>query len=239
MTLTCMIIDDEPLAVKLLEGFVQRTPFLTLKASYTDSIEALAQLRQSPVDLLLLDIQMPDLNGMELAHLLPPQTDVIFTTAFKEYAFESYEVHAIDFLLKPIRYTKFLAATERAREMREQREAASPQPASQPGTYAFLRIDGDLQRIDFDRILYVSGMKDYVMFYLEGESRPKITHMTMKAVEDLLPADRFLRVHRSYIVALSKIRKIDRNNCIYIADEVIHVTDGYRDAFEQRLAANT
>lgn len=229
--MTCTIVDDEPLAVKLLESFVERTPALRLVGSYTDSVEAIAALRENPVDLVFLDIQMPDMDGMELAHMLPAQTKIIFTTAFKEYAFDSYEVSAIDFLLKPVRYNKFLAAVEKAQER------IVPPPSTlnlQPSTI-FLRVDGELRQLQLDDVLYVAGMKDYVMFYVQSQPRPLITHLTMKAVEDMLPAGRFLRVHRSYIVALDKIRSIDRNDCIYIGNEIIHVTEAFRPAFQQFL----
>ena len=226
--MTCMIIDDEPLAVKLLESFVARTPQLQLVGSFTDSVEAIAALRQQHVDLVFLDIQMPDLDGMELAHMLPAETMIIFTTAFKEYAFDSYEVSAVDFLLKPIRYNKFLAAVEKCEKRRE-----SPLQAPRGLSTLFIRVDGELRQLQQDDILYVEGMKDYVMFYLQSQQRPLITHLTMKAVEDMLPADRFMRVHRSFIVALDKIRSIDRNDCIYIGQQIIHVTEAYREAFQQ------
>lgn len=223
-----MIIDDEPLAVKLLESFVARTPQLQLVGSFTDSVEAIAALRQQHVDLVFLDIQMPDLDGMELAHMLPAETMIIFTTAFKEYAFDSYEVSAVDFLLKPIRYNKFLAAVEKCEKRRE-----PPLQAPKGLSTLFIRVDGELRQLQQDDILYVEGMKDYVMFYLQSQQRPLITHLTMKAVEDMLPADRFMRVHRSFIVALDKIRSIDRNDCIYIGQQIIHVTEAYREAFQQ------
>lgn len=226
--MTCMIIDDEPLAVKLLESFVARTPQLQLVGSFTDSVEAIAALRQQHVDLVFLDIQMPDLDGMELAHMLPTETMIIFTTAFKEYAFDSYEVSAVDFLLKPIRYNKFLAAVEKCEKRRE-----PPLQAPKGLSTLFIRVDGELRQLQQDDILYVEGMKDYVMFYLQSQQRPLITHLTMKAVEDMLPADRFMRVHRSFIVALDKIRSIDRNDCIYIGQQIIHVTEAYREAFQQ------
>ena len=226
--MTCMIIDDEPLAVKLLESFVARTPQLQLVGSFTDSVEAIAALRQQHVNLVFLDIQMPDLDGMELAHMLPAETMIIFTTAFKEYAFDSYEVSAVDFLLKPIRYNKFLAAVEKCEKRRE-----SPLQAPKGLSTLFIRVDGELRQLQQDDILYVEGMKDYVMFYLQSQQRPLITHLTMKAVEDMLPADRFMRVHRSFIVALDKIRSIDRNDCIYIGQQIIHVTEAYREAFQQ------
>ena len=225
--LSCIIVDDEPLAVKLLESFVAKTPELQLLASFTDSVEAINAVKEQKPDLLFLDIQMPDLNGMELAHMIPPTTRVIFTTAFKEYAFESYEVSALDFLLKPIRYNKFLAAVEKAKQWYEREPSADDAKS----TSLFIRVDGELRNVTIDNITYVSGMKDYVMFYLDGESKPLITHLTMKAVEAMLPSDRFLRVHRSYIIAVDKIKKIDRNDCIYIGEEIIHVPEGYQQAF--------
>jgi DNA-binding LytR/AlgR family response regulator len=226
-SLTCIIVDDEPLAVKLLESFVTKTPDLELLGSYTDSVEAINAIKEQKPNLLFLDIQMPDLNGMELAHMIPDGTRVIFTTAFKEYAFESYEVKALDFLLKPIRYNKFMAAVEKAKEWFK--------VWFYKATTIFLRVDGEYRQVAIQDILYVSGMKDYVMFYLAEEKKPLITHLTMKAVEEMLPPEQFMRVHRSYIVALDKIRKVDRNDCIYIGNEIIHVTEAFREAFQQYL----
>ena len=223
--LTCIIVDDEPLAVKQLASYAEKTSELQLLATFTDSINALNAVREQKPDLLFLDIQMPNLDGMELAHSLPEETHVVFTTAFKEYAFESYEVNALDFLLKPVRYNKFLAAIEKARKQLAPKE--SPRPSTPSPATVFIRVDGEWRNISIEHIVYVNGMKDYVMFYLEGEQKPLITHLTMKAVEEMLPSDKFLRIHRSYIVAIGKIRKIDRNDCIYIGNEIIHVPDGY------------
>ena len=239
--LTCVIVDDEPLAVKLLESYVGKTDGLELVASFTDSVEAISMIKSHPVDLLFLDIQMPDMNGMELAHMIPAETRVVFTTAFKEYAFESYEVSALDFLLKPIRYNKFMAAVDKARQwfaissLSSEHHLLSIESNTSTPETIFLRVDGEYRQITLSQILYVSGMKDYVMFYLEGERRPLITHLTMKSVEEMLPSSQFMRVHRSFIVALSKIRSVDRNDCIYIGDEVIRVTDAYREPFQQYL----
>ncbi|MBR1411020.1 MAG: response regulator transcription factor [Prevotella sp.] len=242
MPLTCIIVDDEPLAVKLIESFVAKTPDLELLGSFTDSVEAINAVKEQKPNLLFLDIQMPDLNGMELAHMIPAETKVVFTTAFKEYAFESYEVSALDFLLKPIRYNKFMVAVEKAKEWFDRNDRAeekSEKSANNDQSNLFVRVDGELRNITIQNIIYVNGMKDYVMFYLEGEPKPLITHLTMKAVEEMLPAEKFLRVHRSYIVAVDKIRKIDRNNCIYIGNEIIHVPDGYLEAFHNFLETRT
>lgn len=235
MSLSCIIVDDEPLAVRLLESYVEKTPDLELLASFTDSIKAINAIKEQKPDLLFLDIQMPNIDGMELAHSLPEKTRVVFTTAFKEYAFESYEVNALDFLLKPVRYNKFLIAVEKARKLFQQSPAPQPQ---QPNT-VFIRVDGEWRNVVVDQIIYVNGMKDYVMFYLDNEPKPLITHLTMKAVEDMLPKDRFLRIHRSYIIAVDKIRKVDRNDCVYIGKEVIHIPDGYLQTFRQFLETRT
>ena len=236
--MTCIIVDDEPLAVKLLESFVAKTPQLRLEHSFTDSVEALAWLKEHPVDIAFMDIQMPDLNGIELSHMLPNETKVIFTTAFKEYAFESYEVSAIDFLLKPIRYNKFIAAVEKAEHLIGLERNLTETTDSPLKKTMFIRIDGELRQVNFDQILYVEGMKDYVRFHVEGESRPLTTHMTMKAVEENLPTDTFMRINRSYIVRLDKIRTVDRNLCVYIGEEIIRVTDAYREAFANYCSGN-
>ena len=239
--ITCIIVDDEPLAVKLLESFVIKTSDLQLLGSFTDSVEAINAIKEQKPNLLFLEIQMPDLNGMELAHLIPSETRVIFTTAFKEYAFESYEVSALDFLLKPIRYNKFIAAVDKAREWFGRNSVETEPSSAEPAALAtnvetiFLKVDGEYQQVLLSQILYVCGMKDYVMFYLDNVRKPLITHLTMKSVEDILPLQHFMRVNRSYIVALDKIRKVDRNDCIYIGDEIIHVTDAFKEAFSQFL----
>ena len=229
--MTCMIVDDEPLAVRLLESYVEKTPDLKLMASFTDSITAINAIKAQKPDLLFLDIQMPNIDGMELAHSLPEETRVIFTTAFKEYAFESYEVNALDFLLKPIRYNKFLVAVEKAKKFFQKQPVVHPQ---QPNT-VFIRVDGEWRNIPIEQITYVSGMKDYVLFYLDNEPKALITHLTMKAVEEMLPKDKFLRIHRSYIIAVDKIQKVDRNDCVYIGKEIIHIPDGYLQTFRQFL----
>ena len=233
--LSCIIVDDEPLAVRLLESYVEKTPDLQLVASFTDSINAINAIKAQKPDLLFLDIQMPNIDGMELAHSLPEETRVVFTTAFKEYAFESYEVNALDFLLKPVRYNKFLSAVEKARKLYQQPTAAQN---STPNT-VFIRVEGEWMNVPVDQITYVNGMKDYVLFYLDNEPKALITHLTMKAVEEMLPRDKFLRIHRSYIIAVDKIRKIDRNDCVYIGKEIIHIPDGYLQTFRQFLETRT
>ena len=245
MTLSCIIVDDEPLAVKLLESFVLKTPELELLGSFTDSIVAINAIKEYRPNILFLDVQMPDLNGLEMAPMLPFDTKIIFTTAFKEYAYDSYEVSALDFLLKPIRYNKFLTAVEKAVKWFENRNSASSSGMENcreitsmlPCVHdaIFIKVNSEYRQVLVDNILYISGLKDYVMFYMENEHKPLITYQRMKNVEEMLPDDRFIRVNRSYIVALNKIEKIDRNDCVYINGEVIHITEGYIKKFRSFL----
>lgn len=240
--LRCIIVDDEPLAVKMLENFVSKTPGIELMASFTDSVQAFSEITAKHPDVVFLDIQMPDLNGMELSRMIPQESRIIFTTAFKQYAFESYEVSALDFLLKPINYQKFLEAVQKARRWFEMKEAAAAQPAAadapESGTI-YLKADKALQKVSLSDILYVEGMKDYVLVYLAGKSQPLVTHTTMKAMEDLLPASMFMRVHRSYIVSLKRIDAVCPGNDLQIGTALIHVSDAYREAFEAHLASKS
>jgi len=239
-SLRCFVVDDEPLAVKMLENFIARTPFLELVASFTDPVLALSEMRTQAPDLVFLDIQMPDLSGMELSRMVPAGTRIIFTTAFKQYAFESYEVSALDFLLKPIRYQKFLEAAEKAREWFALKEAAMASatpaaPASEAKTSTFFKVDGALRKVEYDDILFVEGMKDYVMVFLASQKQPLVTHVTMKGMEEMLPAGQFMRIHRSFIVALDKVASVSGTGDVKVGDRLLHVSDAYREAFDAYL----
>ena len=242
MNLRCFVIDDEPLAVRMIENYIARTPFLTLEASFTDPVQALTEIKEKRPDLVFMDIQMPDLDGMELSRLVPEWTHIIFTTAFKQYAFESYEVSAVDFLLKPVRYQKFLEAAEKARHLLEMEKVAATTPqqaqASSAETSIFVKTDSGLKKVSLKDILYFEGMKDYVRIYL-SDGQPLLTHITMKALEDLLPADGFMRVHRSYIVALNRIDSVSAGGDISIGGAFIHVSDSFRPAFDAWLEARS
>ena len=237
-SLRCFVVDDEPLAVKMLENFIARTPFLELVASFTDPVLALSEMRTQAPDLVFLDIQMPDLSGMELSWMVPAGTRIIFTTAFKQYAFESYEVSALDFLLKPIRYQKFLEAAEKAREwftLKEAATAAPTAPVSEAKTSTFFKVDGALRKVEYDDILFVEGMKDYVMVFLASQKQPLVTHVTMKGMEEMLPAGQFMRIHRSFIVALDKVASVSGTGDVKVGDRLLHVSDAYREAFDAYL----
>ena len=230
MKLTCAIIDDEPLAVELLESYVRKTPFLELKGAYNGGITALEALKTEPVDLLFCDIQMPELSGMELSRMLPTRTRVVFTTAFDRYAVEGFRVGAVDYLLKPISYADFLTAANKAFEWFElkRRSVGKPSPAGAGPESIFVKTEYRLRQIELDKILYIEGLKDYVKIYVEDEPRPVLS----------LPAERFVRVHRSYIVQPSKIRIIERGRIVF-GKTYIPVSDGYKEAFYAFLEARS
>lgn len=232
----CIVVDDEPLAVEMLAAFIRKTPSLELTATFTDPVLALSAIGEEKPDLVFLDIQMPDLNGLELSRLLPQDTRVIFTTAFRQYAFESYEVEALDYLLKPIRYQKFIESVSKAERWMEIRQASVRPERNR--RFAFIKTDGEYRNIDFDQILYIEGMKDYVLIHLESETEPIVTHMTMKAIEEKLPSDMFMRVHRSYTVALDKITAIDSCGDILIDRISVPVSDSYRKDIERYVKEN-
>ena len=233
--LRCIIVDDEPLAVELLAGYARKTPSLELVGTYTDPVAALSEMTAMAPDLVFMDIQMPDLNGLELSKMISGQTMIVFTTAFKEYAFESYEVAAVDYLLKPIRYQKFLEAVARAEKRAAVSQAGN---VSQERGSAFFRVDGQFRNIDFSDILYISAMKDYVTIRLVTDPSPVVVHMTMKSAEELLPSSRFMRVHRSYIVATDKITSISAEGDIMLGDELIPVSESYRKAVDTYLSGH-
>lgn len=239
MKLNCIIVDDEPLAIKLMRSFVERTPFLDLRGTYLDPMEALASLSDD-IHLVFLDINMPGITGLELGKLIPLPTRIIYTTAYKEFAFDSYEVQALDYLLKPISYPKFLQAANRGKEHFEQLNMAStlnPAISSVPvenQDYIFVKCEFKQVRIDLDDILYVSGMRDYVRIYLKGQKIPVTALSTMKAMEEKLKEPRFMRVHRSHIVAMDKIESVERN-CIVIDGEVIPISDTNLRHFNELL----
>lgn len=228
MKLSCAIIDDEPLAVELMESYVRKTPFLELQGSFGSGVAAFGMLRDRPVDLLFCDIQMPGLNGVEFSRMLPADTRVIFTTAFSRYAVEGFRVNAVDYLLKPISYADFLAAAQKALEWFElKRHAGAPDDDLRS---IFVKTEYRLRQIELERILYIEGLKDYVKIHVEDEPHPVLSLMSLKSLEEQLPADRFIRVHRSYIVQPAKIRTIERNSIVF-GRERIPISENYRQAF--------
>ncbi len=233
MILRCAIVDDEPLALGLLQSYVEKTPFLKLTGRYANAILAMKELPDNEVDLLFLDIQMPELNGLEFSKMLPARTRVIFTTAFGQYALDGYRVNALDYLLKPISYVDFLEAANKALQWFEMTQSKGSAEEKEIQSI-FVKSEYKLIQIDLDKILYVEGLKDYVKIYVEDIPRPILSLMNMKAMEQLLPASRFIRVHRSYIVQKGKIRVIDHGRIVF-GKTYIPVSDSYKTNFQKFL----
>ena len=234
--MTCAIIDDEPLAAELLASYAQKTTFLELVGTYNSAIEAMKVIRTTPVDLLFLDIQMPELSGLEFATILSPKTMIVFTTAFDRYAVESYKVNAIDYLLKPIAYDAFLHSANKALQMLETRSTQKSVKSEE--RFFYVKSEYKLIRILIDDILYIEGLKDYVKIRLAAPQKSVSCLMNMKALEDYLPQQDFMRVHRSYIVNLKRVEAIDRLRVV-IGDTFIPISDTYKDAVTQFIASHT
>ncbi len=235
MTIKCAIIDDEPLAAEMLAGYASKTPFLNLVGVYNSAIEAIRNLRSDPVDLLFLDIQMPELSGLEFATILPPETLIIFTTAFDRYAIDSYKVNTVDYLLKPIAYDSFLKAADKAlRRFIESKK----QTTYAADRFIYVKSDYKLVRVNLDDILYIEGVKDYVRIVLADSSQPIMCLMNMRTLEDYLPTPEFLRVHRSYIVHMSKVQTIDRLRFVF-GDTYIPISESYKDIVNDYVSMHT
>ena len=243
-TLNCIAVDDEPLALDLVCAFIEQTPFLKLVGRYGSGVEALRGLHEmTDVDVAFLDIQMQELNGLELARVLGARAPrIVFTTAFPQYALESYKVDALDYLVKPFNYEEFLRAATRAlnyvqltQASQEAPAAASVAPAQPEEDHIFLKVEYQLVRIALDDILYVEGLKDYVKVHLRSTPKALLSLMSLKSMEDRLPGRRFLRIHRSFIVALDKIEAV-RRLTVQIGNLTIPVGDQYKEAFSQFLS---
>lgn len=250
--ITCAIVDDEPLALQLLASYAARVPFLTLQGKYSSAVQALPHLKggtadEQPPQLLFLDIQMPELNGLELSRIIDPSTTrIVFTTAFSEYALESYKSQAVDYLLKPISFADFLGAAEKARQWFELRQKAALADAAgeEAGGTAtadniiYVRSEHRLVAIDLGDIEYVEAMKDYVMIHVAGRTAPIYTITTMQTIAEALPADRFMRVHRSFIIALGRIELLE-GDTVVVGNRHISVSRQYRAQLLAYLGAKT
>jgi two-component system response regulator LytT len=243
MSITCIAVDDEPLALALLCTFIEQTPFLKLVGRYGSGVEALRGLHEltEKVDVAFLDIQMQELTGLELARVLGQQATaprIVFTTAFPQYALESYKVDALDYLVKPFNYEEFLRAANKAKayaELAQGHTEASAPVVPPEEDHIFLKVEYQLIRVTLSDILYVEGLKDYVKVHLKSTPRALLSLMSLRAMEEKLPARRFLRIHRSFIVALDKIESV-RRLTVQIGTETIPVGEQYKDAFGQFLS---
>lgn len=234
---SCIIVDDEPAALNQLLRYAERTPFLQVAGAYNSAMDVLSHLQtQEAPHLIFLDIQMPELSGMELAKNLHPNTLIIFTTAFDKYALEGYKVNALDYLLKPIDYAEFLTAANKAKDRWAQQGSHHENTGKgKPGDdYIFIKSEYRQLKINLSEILYIEGLKDYAKIRIATEPNPILSLISLKKLEEELPADKFMRIHRSFIVALDKIDHIERHQVV-IGAQRITVAEQYRETFNAFL----
>ena len=233
----CIAIDDEPLALTQISEYIKKIPYLSLTASCLDAFEAMEVMSKEKVDLMFVDINMPDLNGLDMVKSLKEAPVVIFTTAYSEYAIEGFRVNAIDYLLKPFSMKDFIKATDKAREWIEFKAAQREKGGGESNAdeeYLFVKSEYSMIRIRFDEIKYIEGMSDYVRIYIEGREKPVMSLLSIKGLEERLPSDRFMRVHRSYIVNLEKIREVTRLRIVF-GNTYIPVGENYKDKFNSYI----
>ncbi|MDT3402876.1 LytR/AlgR family response regulator transcription factor [Mucilaginibacter terrae] len=231
----CLVVDDEPLALHVVEDYIAKVPFLQLVKATTSAIEALTLVQDGSIDLVFLDVQMPELTGIQFMRIANGKAKIILTTAYPQYALEGYELDAIDYLLKPIAFDRFYKAAQKVQatlfpasaKPAEKEEVQQPQ-SDISNDFIFVKTEHKIQKVYLNSILFIEGLKDYISIFTPTERI--ITLQNMKKVEDALPERHFIRVHRSYIVALNKIDSIERSR-IFMGDKIIPIGDTYRDDF--------
>lgn len=241
MILNCITIDDEPPALMLLENYISQTPFLKLNGSFTNAMDALKFIHENPVDLVFLDIQMADITGIELARMIANRPDekpiqVIFTTAFEQYALEGYKLDVLDYLLKPFVYEDFhRAATKALKQVKILNDGLNNSPAkTEEENFIYLNIQHQKVKVNTKDILYIEGFKDYAKVYVKNADKPLMSIITLKALEEQLPEGKFMRVHKSFIISLDKISAVGKST-VKIDNTMIDVSKPYADDFNEFL----
>ena len=230
----CLVVDDEPLALDILEDYISKIPFLTLVKSTTSAIEGLSLVQSDAIDLVFLDVQMPELTGIQFLKIINGKCDVILTTAYSQYALDGYELDVVDYLLKPIAFDRFYKAAQKVLQNSNHSNSSAPDAliAQKTHDFIFVKTEHKIQKIYLDDILYIEGLKDYISIFTKTERI--ITLQNMKKMEESLPSKAFVRVHKSYIIALGKIESIERSR-IQIGDKIIPIGDTYRDYFFKQI----
>lgn len=230
----CLVVDDEPLALDILEDYINKVPFLSLVKTTTSAIEGLSLVQSGAIDLVFLDVQMPELTGIQFLKIINGKCDVILTTAYSQYALDGYELDVVDYLLKPIAFDRFYKAAQKVLQNSHHSNNLVVEAPTAPKThdFIFVKTEHKIQKIYLDDILYIEGLKDYISIFTKTERI--ITLQNMKKMEESLPEKSFIRVHKSYIIALAKIESIERSR-IQIGDKIIPIGDTYRDYFFKQI----
>lgn len=229
-------IDDEPLALQLVSGYIEKTPELKLVGRFDNPLDAADFLNENSADIIFVDIQMPDLTGIEFTRLLEKGPKIIFTTAYEKYALEGYKLEIVDYLLKPFSYEEFLSAVRKAERLIRLEQKAKVN-VNANDKFLFIKSDYKIKRINFNDIIFIEGLKDYAKIYTQSSSKPVLSLTTLKLLESKLPSGRFMRVHRSFIVNLDKIDTIDRSRIVF-GKTYIPVSEQFKEKFQAYLDKN-
>lgn len=235
--INCIAVDDEPLALKLLQDNISKVPFLTLKAACSDAFEAITALNNDKIDLIFVDIQMPGLSGLQLVSSLENRQMVIFVTAYKQYALDSFDLAVVDYLLKPVPLDRFIKACNRAKELYELRNNKNQLQANVPNDYFFVNADYSQIKVVFNDIIWIEGLGDYVKIHLKSTSKPLVVRTSIKNLETELPLAKFIRIHKSYLVSITEITAI-RKNSIFMGDKEFSIGETYRESIEALTKKN-
>lgn len=230
--LRCIAIDDEPLALELLEDNISKVPYLKLVAACTDPLQALSVMQQEPVDLVFLDIQMPGLTGLQFIQSVAHKPMFILITAYEKYALEGYSLDVVDYLVKPVALDRFIKACNKAWELHKLR--VGNQEEKKEANHFFINVDYSLLKVVFADIIWIEGLKDYIKIHLKSSSKPIVTRMSMKSLEEELPSSQFIRIHKSYIVSKDFITSVKKNSLFLGATE-LPIGESYKDAVEQMV----
>ncbi len=233
----CIAIDDEPLAVKKIAGYIQKVPFLELVAECRSAAEAMAIMDSTDIQLLFIDINMPDINGMEFVKSLANKPYIVFTTAYSEYAVEGFQVDAVDYLLKPITFNNFLKAANKVNNLMELRANNQKESIKATTSHLFVKSDYKLIRIELADIKYIESQHEYIKIHLVN-SNPVTTQLSLKSIEEQLPSNQFMRVHRSFIVNLAKVTVIERNRIVFDGNIYLPVSEQYKEIFQEYIDRN-
>lgn len=236
MKITCLIVDDEPLALELIERYVKDTPFLDCKAKCSSAIEAIGEMNKNKIDLLFLDIQMPELTGLEFSKTISKETRIIFTTAFDRYALDGYKVNALDYLLKPFNYNEFYNAAHRAKEWFESIRVSENTVNKD---FIFVKSEYKQVKIDLKEVIYFEGLKDYIKIWIKDQSKPVLTLLSLKSLESELDPKLFMRIHRSFTVSLNNIQSVERGGVVMSNGAHINVADQYKSKFQEFISGKS